>query len=536
MATGYLCLVLHAHLPYIRHPEHEKFLEERWLYEAITETYIPLIQAFDRLIDDDIGFRLTMTLSPPLISMLTDPLLQERYEHHLTGLIELADKEEGRTYGSPFHEAALMYKRRLREAMSTYRDRYHRNIVSAFKKFQDRGRLEIITCAATHGYLPLMLLQPEAVRAQIRAAVDLHTRHLGEPPRGVWLPECGYAAGIDEILKESGIQFFFTDSHGVLYASHRPRFGIFAPIYCPSGVAAFGRDIESSKQVWSMQEGYPGDYHYREFYRDIGYDLDYDYIKPYIHPDGIRIHTGFKYFKITGKVDLSQKEPYNPRAADEKAAEHAGNFMFNRQHQIRYLTGMMDRPPMIVAPYDAELFGHWWFEGPAWLEYLIRKIAFDQDEIELLTPSQYLQRFPCNQVTVPCSSSWGNKGYHEVWLSGANAWIYRHLHMAAQMMVDMTNRHPAAGGLLKRALNQAARELMLAQSSDWAFIMSTGTMVEYAIKRTKIHLSNFLRLREEIEGNRIDEGWLGDLEYRDNIFPDMDYSWYRNQPAGSVAV
>ncbi|TEB11408.1 1,4-alpha-glucan branching enzyme [Pelotomaculum sp. FP] len=536
MATGYLCLVLHAHLPYVRHPEHENFLEERWLYEAITETYIPLIQAFDRLIGDGISFRLTMTLSPPLISMLTDPLLQERYTRHLAGLIELADKEEGRTYGSPFHEAALMYKRRLREAMYIFQDLYHRNIVSAFKKFQDQGRLEIITCAATHAYLPLMQLQPEAVRAQIRTAVDLHTRHLGRPPRGIWLPECGYAPGVDEILKENGIQFFFTDSHGVLYASHRPRFGIFAPIYCPSGVAAFGRDIESSKQVWSTQEGYPGDYNYREFYRDIGYDLDYDYIKPYIHPDGLRIHTGFKYYKITGKVDLSQKEPYHPRAADEKAAEHAGNFMFNRQHQIRHLAGMMDRPPMIVAPYDAELFGHWWFEGPAWIEYLIRKIAFDQDEIELLTPSQYLERFPCNQVAVPCSSSWGNKGYHEVWLSGANAWIYRHLHMAANMMVDMTNRYPAAGGLLRRALNQAARELMLAQSSDWAFIMSTGTMVEYAIKRTKIHLSNFLRLQDEITGNRIDEGWLRDLEYRDNIFPDVDYSWYRNEPARSVAV
>ena len=536
MFTGYLCLVLHAHLPYVRHPEHENFLEERWLYEAITETYIPLIQAFDHLIDDHVGFRLTMTLSPPLISMLTDPLLQERYTRHLASLIELADKEEGRTYGSPFHEAALMYKRRLREAMYIFRDRYHRNIVSAFKKFQDQGRLEIITCAATHGYLPLMLLQPEAVRAQIRTAVDIYTRHLGQPPRGIWLPECGYAPGIDEILKENGIRFFFSDSHGVLYASHRPRFGIFAPIYCPSGVAAFGRDVESSKQVWSTQEGYPGDYQYREFYRDIGYDLDYDYIKPYIHPDGIRIHTGFKYYKITGKVELSQKEPYNPGAADVKAADHAGNFMFNRQHQIRHLAGMMDRPPMIIAPYDAELFGHWWFEGPAWLEYLIRKIAFDQDEIELLTPSQYLERFPCNQVAVPCSSSWGNKGYHEVWLSGSNDWIYRHLHMAASRMVELANRYPEAGGLLRRALNQAARELMLAQSSDWAFIMSTGTMVEYAVKRTKIHLSNFLRLRDEIEGNRIDEGWLSDLEYRDNIFPDVDYSWYQNEPAGAEAV
>lgn len=536
MSKGYLCLVLHAHLPYVRHPEHEDFLEEKWLFEAVTETYIPLIQVFDRLLDESVNYRLTMTLTPSLISMLTDSLLQERYVGHLAKLIELADKEEGRTYGSPYHEAALMYKKRLREAMSIFCDKYDRNLVKAFKKFQDAGRLEIITCASTHGYLPLMMICPEAVQAQIKAATDLYTRHFGRPPHGIWLPECAYAPGIDEILKQNGLKFFFTDSHGILYASHRPRFGIFAPIFCPSGVAAFGRDVESSKQVWSSQEGYPGDYEYREFYRDIGHDLDFEYIKPYIHPDGIRTHTGLKYYKITGKVDLSQKEPYSPRQAEEKAAQHAGNFMFNRQHQVLHLSSMMERPPIIVAPYDAELFGHWWFEGPMWLDFLIRKIAFDQDLIELVTPSDYLRRFPCNQVATPCSSSWGNKGYHEVWLCEANDWIYRHLHMVAGMMVSMANRRRDAGGLLRRALNQAARELMLAQSSDWAFIMSTGTMVEYAVNRTKTHLSNFLRLHDEIEGNRIDEGWLKYLEYNNNIFPDMDYTWYRSQTPEAKAV
>ncbi|HOV78972.1 MAG TPA: DUF1957 domain-containing protein [Bacillota bacterium] len=527
MSKGFLCLVLHAHLPYVRHPEHEDFLEEKWLFEALTEAYIPLIQVFDRLIEENVRFRLTVTLSPPLISMFNDRLLQDRYIRYLAKLIELAEKEEGRTYGSPFHETALMYKKRFKEAMSVFCDRYGRNPVNAFKKFQDAGRLELITCAATHGYLPLMTINPEAVRAQVTAAVDLHARHFGAP-HGIWLPECGYAPGIDEILKENGLKFFFTDSHGVLYASHRPRFGVFAPIYCPSGVAAFGRDMESSKQVWSSQEGYPGDFEYREFYRDIGYDLDFEYIKPYIHPDGIRTHTGIKYYKITGKVDLSRKEPYNPQRAIEKAAVHAGNFMFNRQHQILHLSSLMERPPVIVAPYDAELFGHWWFEGPVWLEYLIRKIAFDQEIIEMVTPSDYLQRFPCNQVAVPCSSSWGNKGYHEVWLCNANDWIYRHLHMAARRMTSMADRHPAAAGVLRRALNQAARELMLAQSSDWAFIMSTGTMVDYAVRRTKTHLNNFFRLYEEIEGGRIDEGWLSDLEYRNNIFPNMDYNWYRS--------
>ncbi|OQA10771.1 MAG: 1,4-alpha-glucan branching enzyme [Firmicutes bacterium ADurb.Bin373] len=235
-------------------------------------------------------------------------------------------------------------------------------------------------------------------------------------------------------------------------------------------------------------------------------------------------------------MELGQKEPYIPRRADEKAAEHAGNFMFNRQHQILHLAGMMERPPVIVAPYDAELFGHWWYEGPRWLEYLIKKISFDQNIIELITPSDYLKKFSCNQVAVPCASSWGNKGYHEVWLCEANDWIYRHLHMAAGMMTSIASRRSGAGGVLRRALNQAARELMLAQSSDWAFIMSTGTMVEYAVKRTKTHINNFLRLHDEIESNRIDEGWLGDLEYRNNIFPDMDYNWYRQLAPEEKAV
>ncbi len=536
MAKGYLCLVLHAHLPYVRHPEDEHFLEEKWLYEAITETYLPLIDVFDRLIEEGVPFRLTMTMSPTLVSMLTDPLLISRYARHLEKLIELSEKEVGRTYGTPFHESALMYRQRFNDALSIFNHRYGQNLVRAFKKFQDAGRLELITCAATHGYLPLMFIHPPAVRAQVRTAVELHTREFGRVPDGIWLPECAYTPGLDEILKEYGLKFFFTDSHGILFASRRPRFGIFAPLYCPSGVAAFGRDIESSKQVWSALEGYPGDFDYREFYRDIGYDLDLDYIGPYIHPKGIRTHTGIKYYRITGKVDLSQKEPYNPQRAREKACIHAGNFMFNRQHQVRYLAGLMDRPPLIVAPYDAELFGHWWFEGPLWLECLIKKIAYDQDELEMITPSDYLKRFPCNQVAVPCASSWGNKGYHEVWLCSANDWIYRHLHMAASRMIELATRHKEAAGTLRRALNQAARELMLAQSSDWAFIMSTGTMVDYAVRRTVNHIDNFIKLYNGIISNHIDEGMLFSLEEKNNLFPHLDYRWYARDTAEEKAA
>lgn len=524
MSKGYLSIVLHAHLPFVRHPEYDFSLEERWFYEAMSECYIPLIWTFEKLLRDNVPFRCTISLSPPLLCMLDDPLLQDRYLKHLEGLIELSEKEVRRTGGTAFEPVARMYLDRFRGVYDTFCRRYNRNLISAFRALKDTGSVEIITSSATHGYLPLMMVNRDAVRAQISVGVQTFERFFGSKPSGIWLPECAYAPGIDDMLKKHGIKYFFTDSHGVLFADRRPRFGIFAPIYCPSGVAAFGRDIESSKQVWSAREGYPGDFDYREYYRDIGFELDYDYISRYIHPDGIRIHTGLKYFRITGHK-TEHKEPYVPEWADHKAAVHAGNFVFNRKHQVDYLRKHMERPPLIVAPYDAELFGHWWFEGPRWLELMMRRVA-ENSELETITPSEYLKRFPCNQVATPCSSSWGDKGYHEVWLQERNDWIYRHLHWAADEMVRLAREHPDAEDTLRRALNQAARELLLAQASDWAFIMATGTMVDYAVRRTKRHLANFKGIWHQIYEERLEPDWIGELEHRHNVFPDIDYRVY----------
>jgi len=524
-SKGYLALVLHAHLPYVRHPEYDDFLEEDWYFEALTETYIPMIEIFDRFEEEGVDFRITMSLTPSLLSMMADPLLQYRYLRHLNKLIDLAGREIERTRWMPeYHELALMYHFRFTNARRVFLEKYDSNLIPAFRKHQDSGRLEILTCGATHGFLPLMPNR-KAAQAQVNIAADHYEKHLGRRPRGIWLAECGYAPGVDELLRNAGIRYFFTDTHGILYGDPRPRYGVFAPVYCPgTHVAAFGRDRESSKQVWSAREGYPGDYDYRDFYRDIGFDLDYEYIRPYLHPDGNRIHTGIKYHRITGPTE--NKEVYRPAIAREKAASHAGNFMFNREKQAEHLFGLLGRKPIIVSPYDAELFGHWWYEGPEWIEFLLRKIHFDQDTIETITPSEYLARHPKLQEVRPSMSSWGHKGYNEVWLEGSNDWIYPHLHMMADRMVEMAQRFPGAEGVLRRALNQAARELLLAQSSDWAFIMKTGTTVEYANKRTRDHIGRFDRLYNDILGSRINEHWLGEVENRDNIFPDIDYTVY----------
>ena len=522
---GFLALVLHTHLPFVRHPEHPEFLEERWLFEAITETYLPLLERFQRLGNDGVPFRITMSFTPPLLAMLSDPLLQSRYVRHLEQLIELSEKEIERTrWLPPFHRLALFYHHRFKTAHHLYAETYGRNLIQPFRELSDRGVLEPIASAATHGFLPLMDLHPQAVRAQIRIGVQAFEHAFGKQPLGFWLPECGYHPGHDAVLKESGIRYILTDAHGVLFGSPRPKYGVYAPAICPSGVAAFGRDLESSKSVWSAEEGYPGDPDYREFYRDIGHDLEYDYVRPYLNGDGSRLHTGIKYYRITGKT--ADKQPYDPDRALEKAAVHAGNFMFNREKQVDSLRSAMDRAPLIISPYDAELFGHWWFEGPDWLELLIRKAHADQQTFQLIAPSDYFQRYPTNQVLQPSMSSWGYGGYSDVWLNGTNDWVYRHLHKMAERMTESVAAHPHPDPRRARTLTQMARELLLAQSSDWAFILKTQTHTAYAYRRIHDHVARFTALYETLRSGQADDAWLSEVEAKDNLFPFLDYTVY----------
>lgn len=524
MPEGYLALVLHAHLPYIRHPEDPGVMEERWLFEAITECYVPLIRVFEKLVKDGVNFSLTLSLSPPLVSMLNDKLLQERYLGHLKKLIRLAEAEVERNKNNPaFRDLAGMYFGRLNDVRRSFEDDYGSNLLLPIQSLQALGVLEVITSCATHGYLPLMLTR-EARRAQVQLAVEQYGRLFGRPPAGLWLPECGYVPGVDEILKEFGLRYFFVETHGITHANPSPRYGVNAPVYCRSGVAAFGRDPESSRQVWDRHTGYPGNPYYREFYRDIGYDLDLDYLAPCLPGGKIRCDTGLKYFRITGPGD--KKEPYRPDLADGKAAEDAQNFVYNRGIQLKQLAGQMDRKPIVVAPYDAELFGHWWYEGPLWLEHLCRRIDSGQETVKMSTPATYLGDYVDNQVVDLAASSWGEGGYNKVWLNPSNDWIYRHLHRAETALVDLADLYPAAEGSVRRTLNQAARELVLAQSSDWAFIIKTGTAVQYAIQRISDHIGRFNLLTSRLGEGRVDENELSEFERKDNIFPEIDYNIY----------
>ncbi len=376
------------------------------------------------------------------------------------------------------------------------------------------------------GYFPILYVNPNTVRAQIAVGVQTYKKYFGKNPRGIWLPECGYVPEADTFLKEFGIEYVITESHGILYADPAPIYGTFAPIISPTGICAFGRDIDSSKQVWSSIIGYPGDYNYREYYRDIGFDVDYDYIKPYIAKNGARVHTGIKYYRITSKY--GDKDYYNIDWAKDTAERQAGHFFDCRTKQIEELSKAMDVPPIVVCPYDAELYGHWWYEGPYWLYVLFKKIYYDDCNFSLITPGDYIDRHPIIQESTPCRSSWGANGYSEVWLNQTNDYVHRHLHKIGDLMVELASNFPnEPDGIKKDALNQCAREVLLAQSSDWLFIITNGTMVDYAKKRIKEHVGRFFKLYDQIKKNKIDKDYLDAIHSQDLIFDDIDYNIYR---------
>ncbi len=523
MRAGSLALILHAHLPFVRHPEHDEFFEEDWLFEAITESYLPLLALMRRLVRDGVSFRLTLGLTPPLCAMLEDDLLRTRYLRHLERSIALAERELERTRSDPpLQELAHFYFQSLTETRRLYLE-CECDLLTAFRQLRDAGVLELMASAATHGVLPLLASSPTAARAQVRIGCESFRRHLKAEPVGFWLPECAYAPGLDTILQEANLRWAVVESHSFALAQPRPRRALYAPCFTPAGPAIFARDPVSSRQVWSAESGYPGEPVYREFYRDIGFDLPADYV---FADSGSRTprFTGLKYHRITSRGP--EKQIYQRTLAESAARAHAEHFLESRLRQFERLPAT-DFPPLLTIPFDAELFGHWWYEGPIFLEHFLRQAAARTDALRLVTPGDFLTQHATHEVIAPAASSWGEEGYLGVWLDESNAWMQPHLRAAAERMTEMARAHAnSTDATIDRVLQQMARELLLLQASDWAFLIKNGTASHYAERRFKEHAARFHRLYRELKSGAIEGMFLSECESRDNIFPDSVWRHY----------
>lgn len=503
----------------MRHAELDECLEERWLFEAITECYLPLLSVCERLIADNIAPRITFSLSPTLLEMLGDELLRDRYQAHLENTLTLCDKECDRTRKDPvFAPLAEYYRTKLTELHHRYTAVYQRDLCAAFVRLKTHG-VELISTCATHAFLPLLADFPEAVKRQITLGIKAFEAHTASKPAGFWLPECAYYEGLDELLAEKKLPYTILDTHGIEGAEPPPPHGTYAPIRTHRGTCYFGRDPASARQVWSSQSGYPGDYEYREFYKDIGHDLPLDYLAPHLIDGKIRTDTGLKYYRTSGSN--KEKEPYDPAAALLKAQHHARDFVSKKHKQAESLKDTTDSPAFI-APFDTELFGHWWYEGPQWLEAVCRLCAKD-DKLKLSTPSEIITATQPIHEAQPATSTWGEAGFNRYWLNADNDWVQPQIAAITEKTERLLKqlKTGSTDHLHKRAILQALRNTLLAQASDWAFLLHSHTAPHYAEKRLRDHIARVYNLDTQLQKNHIDKETLVALELLDPIFASL---------------
>jgi len=518
---GYLLLVLHTHLPFVKDAEHAFTREESWLYEAVADCYIPLLSMLSNLADLKADFRIAFSLTPCLAEMFNDHVLQERCLRYMDERVELAHKEIRTQCRFPaLLETAQWYSRKFAFCRRWYEERCSRDILSAFIRLRDTGTVSILASGATHAYFPLWEIFPHLVDFQVRLGVHHYKKHINRGgPAGFWLPECGYFTNVDTILYENGIRYFFLDKHGILNAHPRPGYGEYAPVHCPAGVAAFGRNGLVHDLVWVKDKGYSGDPLYSDFNSDLSNDRNEKYLGFFSRPAG-NIKTGIKYGK---NASGPGNGIFDPAAAFDRCNEQANHFIAACQSHIEYLRARLGKKPVIVALFDTELFGHWWMEGPIWLELMLKKLVFDQKKIRLISAEEYLANHPCNEVSMPSLSSWGYQGYSETWLMGRNHWIYPELYQAQESFQELLRRFPGPSGTVREALNQYLREFLQAQCSDWAFILHRETASDFAMNRIKTSIDNMSSVyRHLLHPESGDRQWLKHMQKKNDLFGDMD--------------
>lgn len=504
-----ITFVFHTHLPYVLH--HGTWPHgSDWLCEAVAECYLPLLEMCDRLRSDGIRPGITFDISPVLCEQLAHPDFPTVFEAYCTEHVALAEGDAVALADGGASDDLI--------ALSTYwaewyadkwkifDEVYGRDVIGALRRLQDSGDIEIMTCGLTHGYLPL-LAEEASVDLQIGLAVDSYERHFGRRPRGIWLPECAYRPsydwrtllpvsayavprhrnGIEQFLTRYGLEFFVADQGALDQATpirhcstplDPPGQRVFNVYRVggeqhPETAAVFTRNMMIALQVWSGQTGYPGDPDYLDFHKKY-------------------YRSAMRYWRVTdNKADMQYKQPYMPLWAEQRAKDHARHYVDILEVAVKHQLGHSSTPPTVCLPFDTELFGHWWFEGPIFLEHVIRHIHAS-DVLQTTTASEQLDRVRPECVVALPESSWGRNGTHEVWMNPEVQWTWDREYRFERRLRMLVEKSPVRSwdATMERIMLNVFRQLLLAQASDWQFLITTFSSKEYAEMRFHNHMAD----------------------------------------------
>jgi 1,4-alpha-glucan branching enzyme len=541
MSVGSFCIVLHGHMPYVlRHglwPHGED-----WLYEAVAETYLPLLSVIDECAYLNGNPRLTIGMTPILLEQLANDYFKKGFQTYLEDRRDRAknDRHEfEQTDQKHMAYLATLWEQFYAKLAQQFND-INCDIPVALKRQSEAGRIELLTSAATHGYMPL-LLEDSSVRAQVRAGLSTSERILGFRPDGIWLPEGAYRpagnwtppiawgdihprAGIEQIIGDEGITHFFVDSH--LIENGNKNGALHEPVWVKgnynnsSPVAAFTRDPHICHQVWCGFVGYPANGTYLEFHKRQGN------------------RRGLRYWKVTDcKSGLGDKQLYYPDDVPGRICEHVRHFCDQVKRRLYEYRSQTGRQGVVVACFDAELFGHWWFEGPRFLRDVLLTLNADPD-VELCTAKDYLHSRPPDKWVQLHSGSWGEGGDHRVWAKHDLNWLWEMEYRCESLFGKLTYHLPWRNQPdMRKILEKAGRELLLLQASDWPFVISRRQAPDYGIKRFTQHVDNFDMLTDIAERlaenpsylrnlNEVQKFELKNIDLHDVVFPNIDLNWW----------
>jgi 1,4-alpha-glucan branching enzyme len=510
--------------------------EEQWFFEAISDTYIPILEVFERLERDHVPFRLGISFSPLLCYMLQDEHMLRRYLDYVDKQIEFGIREMERTKNEPsLHALVRFYYDRLVDKRILFTERYGGNLLKVFGYYQKKGRVEILTTSATHAFLPLYTAYPEAIQAQIETALFSFRRSFGKLPHGFWLPELGWSPELDSYLRAYNFTYTIADAHAGLLKDPETSRGSFYPVRTSAQILVLFRDFRAGRDILDAETGYRYSPVYRDSGADVGFELPPDMVKPFLNARSGRVRTGYAYTTNGGRGH--EKQVYDPALAANLAGEQALSFLEARLSILRKARELGRADPSIgavdpisVCAWDADTFGRRWYEGPLFLEALFRGAAGRKD-VRFMTPGEYICKQDRLSITsaMPEFSSWGVNGYAEPWLNASNDWMYPHVMQALERMIELAERFPNDTGLKERALNQAAREILLAQESDWPRMLYKQEHTEYARNQVEMALRNFTTIYEALGSDHISTEWLTSVERQHNFFPAINYRIFRRK-------